>query len=192
MDLTNLLKLAETGDEDARANLIQTTYDELRRMAARKMAGERQDHTLTSTALVNEVSLRLLTDSQIPTKNQKQFFSYAATAMRNLLVDHARTRGRQKRGGNRQKFSFDEAMLACDQQRDEFLALDEALEKLGKLEPRKSQVVEMRYFGGMNNEEVANMLDISIATVKRDWVVAQAWLRRELQQSSVGDEWAAT
>ena len=182
MDLTQILNSAKAGDPDTRANLIQAAYNDLRKLAATKMIGERQDHTLTSTALVHEVSLRMLNDSHVPTENRGQFFAYASTAMRNLLIDHARTCGRQKRGGDRRKFSFDEATIACDEQCDDFLALDEALTKLAELEPRKAQVVEMRYFGGMSNQEIASTLGVSLATVKRDWVVAQSWLLRELQQ----------
>lgn len=119
VDFTQILHSAKSGDPEARASLIQAAYHDLRRLAAGKMNSERQDHTLTSTALVHEVSLRLLEDNQVPTESRKQFFAYASTAMRNLLIDHARTRGRQKRGGDRQKFSFDEAMIACDEQRDD-------------------------------------------------------------------------
>lgn len=188
MDLSRVLSTAQTGEPQARAELIQAAYQQLRRLAAGKMAGERQDHTLTSTALVHEVSVRMLTDSQVPTENWAQFFAYASTAMRNLLVDHARARGRQKRGGDRQKFSFDEAMIACNEQRDDFIALNDALQKLADLEPRKAQVVEMRYFGGMSIQEVASALDISVATVSRDWVVAQGWLLCELRQPEASDE----
>ena len=180
MDLSQILHSAEAGDSEARASLIQAAYDDLRQLAAAKMADERQNHTLTSTALVHEVSLRLLNDSRVPMGSRGQFFAYASKAMRNLLVDHARTRGRQKRGGDRQKFSFDEAMIACQEQRDDLLRLNDALAELAEVNPRKAQVVEMRYFGGLSNQEIASALSISIATVKRDWMVAKAWLLNQL------------
>lgn len=188
MDLTQILKTAAEGDPDARANLIQAAYEDLRQLAAGKMAGERQDHTLTSTALVNEASMRLLTDANVPTENRGQFFAYASKAMRNFLIDHARTKGRQKRGGDRQKFSFEEAMVAAEDQRDELLALNDALESLAELEPRKAQVVEMRYFGGMSNREIATALGTSLATVKRDWEVARTWLLRQLMQADAAGD----
>ncbi|WP_044257247.1 sigma-70 family RNA polymerase sigma factor [Rhodopirellula sp. SWK7] len=180
MDLTQILSAANSGDAEARSQLIQAAYNDLRQLAAGKMANERQDHTLSSTALVHEVSMKLLDDSRVPTESRGQFFAYASKAMRNLLIDHARTKGRQKRGGDRQKFSFDEALVACDEQRDDFLALNSALEKLAELEPRKAQVVEMRYFGGLSNQEIASALETSLATVKRDWEVARTWLLKTL------------
>lgn len=187
MDITQILQTAAKGDPEARASLIQAAYEDLRKLAAGKMANERQNHTLTSTALVHEVSMKLLNDSHVPTASRGQFFAYASKAMRNLLIDHARTRGRQKRGGDREKFSFDEAMVACEEQRDEFLALNDALETLADVEPRKAQVVEMRYFGGMSNQEIASALEISLATVKRDWEVAKVWLLRQLLQGDTSD-----
>lgn len=182
MDRSQVLKTAVEGDHNARAKLIEAAYNDLRQLAAGKMARERQDHTLTSTALVNEVSMKMLNDSQVPTESRGQFFAYASKAMRNPLIDHARTKGRQKRGGDRQQFAFEEAMVACEEQRGEFLALNDALESLAEWEPRKAQVVEMRYFGGMSNQEIANALDTSLATVKRDWEVARTWLLRKLLQ----------
>lgn len=175
-----MLSSAAAGDPDARAEVIQAAYDELRSIAGASMARERQDHTLSATALVNEVSLRLLGDSNVPVTSRARFFAYASKAMRNLLIDHARTRGRQKRGGGR-KVCFDDAMVACAEQRDEFLALDEALSGLALLDPQKAQVVEMKYFAGMTNQEVATALGVSVATVKRNWAVAQAWLRRRIE-----------
>ena len=180
MDLTAILQSASSGDANARAELIEIAYQDLKRLASRKMNDQRLDHTLTATALVNEVSLKMLNESSISANNGKQFFAFASTAMRNLLIDHARSKGRKKRGGDRGKFTFDEAVIACETQSDELLALNDALNALEKVEPRKAQVVEMRYFGGMSNQEVAAALDISLATVKRDWVVAKSWLICEL------------
>ncbi len=182
MDLTLELQRAERGDREARAKIIQAAYEDLRKLAAAKMSDQRLDHTLTSTALVHEVSIKILDDSQVPVANRGQFFAYASKAMRNVLIDHARTRGRQKRGGDRSRFTFDEAVIACREQRDDLLALNDALESLAEIDPRKAQVVEMRYFGGMSNQEIAEALETSLATVKRDWTVAKTWLMRELIQ----------
>lgn len=187
MDVSQILLQAESGSSSARADLIQATYDELRRIAALKMADERQNHTLTSTALVHEVSMKLLTESQLPVSSRGQFFAYVATAMRHYLIDHARSRGRQKRGGNRQRFEFDDAMTACREQSDDLLALNDALESLAGIDPRKAQLVEMRYFGGLSSQETADALDISLATVKRDWIVARTWLLAELTENSDED-----
>ena len=184
MDLTQILQLAHDGDQDARANAIQAAYDDLRKLAAARMSDERQDHTLTATALVHEVSLKILGDNQVPVASRGQFFAYASKAMRNLLIDHARTKGRQKRGGDRQKFVFDEALVACQEQKNEFLALNDAIDELSEIEPRKAQVVEMRYFGGMSNQEIASTLKTSLATVKRDWTIAKTWLMLELMQAN--------
>jgi len=188
LDLTQVLALAKEGDQNARANVIQAAYEDLRRLASAKMSDERQNHTLTSTALVHEVSIKMLNESRVPIANRGQFFAYASKAMRNLLIDHARTKGRQKRGGDRQRFEFDEALVACAEQKDDFLALNDALEALAQLEPRKAQVVEMRYFGGMSNQEIASALGSSLATGKRDWTVAKTWLMRELIQGDSEDE----
>ena len=184
MDLTEILKNAEAGDAAARANLIAAAYDDLRKLAGGKMSAERQDHTLSATALVNEVSIRMLTDSRVPMESRGQFFAYASRAMRNLLIDHARTKGRQKRGGDRKKFSLEEAVVSATEESEDLLALNDALETLAEMEPRKAQVVEMRYFGGLSNQDVANALGISLATVKRDWDVARTWLLTTLRSEA--------
>lgn len=183
MELTEVLKQAGNGDSQARKALVELAYEDLRRLATGQMNHQRLDHTLTSTALVHEVSLKLLGEHKIPTEDRKQFFSYAASAMRNLLIDHARTKGRQKRGGNVARFSFEEAMLAAEQQSDRLLQLNEALENLAHTQPRKAQVVEMRYFGGLKMEEIAEALEVSLATVKRDWEVARTLLLQALKSS---------
>ena len=187
MDFTELLQRANDGDQEARGEAIAAAYDRLREIALAKMSGERQNHTLTSTALVHEVSVKLLNESQVPMANRGQFLAYASKAMRNYLIDHARTKGRQKRGGNRQRYSFDEAMEACEEQRDDFLALNDALNVLAEIEPRKAQVAEMRYFGGLSNQEIAGTLQTSVATVKRDWTVAKTWLQKALTDDTVGE-----
>jgi RNA polymerase sigma-70 factor (ECF subfamily) len=180
VDITQILQSADSGDSQARADLVQAVYHDLRALAGRKMSNERQDHTLSATALVNEVSMKILSEGDVPTASRGQFFAYASKAMRNFLIDHARTRGRQKRGGDRKRVLVEEAMIACDQQSEDLLALNEALELLGEIDARKAQVVEMRYFGGMSLPEVATALDVSVATVKRDWDVAKTWLLSRL------------
>ena len=192
MDLTKLLQRANEGDEEARGNAIAAAYDRLRELATAKMLDERQDHTLTSTALVHEVSLKLLDESQVPMASRSQFLAYASKAMRNYLIDHARTKGRQKRGGDRKRYSFDEAMRASKEQRDDFLALNDALEVFAQIDPRKAQLVEMRYFGGLSNQEIADVLKTSLATVKRDWTVAKAWLQKTLSEDSDPEDAAVT
>ena len=187
LNFTVLLQRARDGDKEARGAAISAAYDRLRELAGAKMLRERQDHTLTATALVHEVSVKLLNESQVPTASRGQFLAYASKAMRSYLIDHARTKGRQKRGGSREKYSFDEAMTASDERRDEFLALNDALEALAEMEPRKAQVVEMRYFGGLSNQEIADELQTSLATVKRDWTVAKTWLQKTLAETDAGD-----
>ncbi|MEM1026537.1 MAG: ECF-type sigma factor [Planctomycetota bacterium] len=176
MDVSTLLTRARHGDSSARGELIQATYDELHRMATSRMRQERPDHTLSATALVHEVSVKLLEHDAVPAETQGQFLALAAHAMRNLLVDHARGRGRLKRGGGRTKLSLDEALIACQDQSGDLVDLHEALESLARLDTRKAQVVELRYFGGLSVAESSEALGISPATVKRDWEVARAWL----------------
>lgn len=159
-------------------------YDQLRALAAAHMRDERPDHTLTATALVHEVSLKLLEGVNVKAANQGQFLALAAKAMRNLLIDHARARGRQKRGGDQERLTLDESLAACQERNQELIDLDEALERFSKIDSRKGQVVELRYFGGLSVEETAEILEVSPATIKRDWEVAKAWLLRELQSES--------
>jgi RNA polymerase sigma-70 factor, ECF subfamily len=184
MNVTQLLERATQGDSDARGELIRATYDQLKVLAAARMRDERPDHTLTATALVHEVSLELLAQSNLSAKNQGQFLALAAKAMRNLLVDYARARGRQKRGGGRHKLTLEEDLVACEERDQDVLDLDEALERFAQLDARKSQVVELRYFGGLSIDQTAEVLGTSPATVKRDWEVARAWLLRELRSES--------
>jgi RNA polymerase sigma factor (TIGR02999 family) len=184
MNVTQLFAQATHGDANARSELIRTAYDKLRALAAARMRQERPDHTLTATALVHEVSLQLLQQSDLTVESQGQFLAFAAKAMRNLLVDHARARGRQKRGGGRQKLSLDEALVPDEEQNRQLVDLNEALQRFSQLDARKGQVVELRYFGGLSIPETAEILGVSPATVKRDWEVARAWLLRELQSES--------
>ena len=180
MDFTQLLTRANTGDSDARANLINAAYEDLRRIAAVHMNDEQANHTLSATALVHEVAIKLLGNAALPPSNRAQFLAYASKAMRNLLVDYARTRGRQKRGGNRNKVSLQDAFVASQEQSEDFLELNAALERLSEIDDRKANVVEMRYFGGLSIEETSAALEISPATVKRDWEVARTWLLKEI------------
>lgn len=155
-------------------------YDELRRLAARCMRNERAGHTLEATALVNEVYLRLVQANRVEVTSRAHFFALAAQMMRRLLVDSARARGNIKRGGRVCKVSLDEAAAVVADSRIDFVALEDALQKLEALHPRKVQVVELRYFGGLSLEESAAALGVSTDTVKRDWRFARAWLSREL------------
>ena len=184
MDLTQLLQRANAGNDDARAEIVQLAYDDLRRLATAYMKRERQDHSLGATALVNEVAMRLLGDGEVPEQNRDQFLAFVAKAMRNLLIDHARTKGRQKRGGDRERVAFEDAVAASVSQSEDLLELNDALTRLSEVDPRKAKVVEMRYFGGMTIPEVAAALQISPATVKRDWEVARTWLYNEMQSGT--------
>lgn len=181
MSVSQLFERARNGDSDARGELISAAYDELRSLAAARMRNERPDHTLTATALVHEVSMQLLEQSQVGASDQGEFLAMAARAMRNLLVDHARGRGRLKRGGGQQRIMLEEAFSVGKESDKQLVDLHEALERLSEIDSRKSQVVELRYFGGLTVEETADTLKISPATVKRDWEVAKAWLLRELR-----------
>lgn len=184
MDVSELLQQAQRGDQEARADLVRVAYDDLRQLARGQMRDQRPDHSLTSTALVHEVSARLLEKSQIPSASRGEFMAYVATAMRRVLIDHARTKDRQKRGGKRQRLQLDEAFTAAQEQPTELLELDDALKRLQEIDQRRSRVVEMRYFAGMSIEEVAEALEVSPATVKRDWSVAKMWLARELNPTA--------
>ena len=176
MGLSEILTRAKSGDEHARAEVVKAAYEDLRRIAQSHMSNQRPDHTLTSTALVNELALKLLSEESIPTDSRVHFLAYAAKAMRNLLIDHARSKRRKKRGGHLQKVVLVEACLAAEQQADELLALNEALEQLAIHRPRQAKVVEMRYFGGLKLEDIASALEVSLATVKRDWEIARTLL----------------
>ena len=179
--ITGLLRAWSDGDKDAFEALIPLVEAELRRLARVYMARERQDHTLQATALVNEAFVRLIGAQDVRWQDRAHFLGMAARLMRRVLVDHARTRGFQKRGGRDRRVSLDDAMLMSPAPDVDVLALDRALEALGTVDPRKSRVVEMRYFGGMTVEETADTLHVSTDTVKRDWRLAKMWLLRELE-----------
>ena len=167
-----------------RRELIGKSYGELLKLAGRQMSNERATHTLTTTALANEVSVKLLEDQQLPTQNRGQFMAYASKAIRHTLIDYARGKGRQKRGGDRQRVDFDSVGEICDQScdanRTDGQVVREAVRALAARHPRTAKVVELRYFDGLSINEVAKTLQISLATVKRDWALAKVWLRQEL------------
>jgi len=179
-EVTRLLQAWGQGDDAALEQIIPIVYRELKRIAHRYMAGERQGHTLQTTALVNEAYLKLVDSRKVNWQNRAHFFAISAQLMRRILVDFARSRGYQKRGGGAQPVSLDEECLATQQRGRNVLALDDALTALAEVDPRKSKVVELRFFGGLSVEETAELLKVSPDTVLRDWRMAKAWLGREL------------
>lgn len=180
-DVVNaLLARARRGDDAAIAQLMPLVYDELKRIAARHMRRERPGQTIQATALVHEAYLRLLKDRARPWQNRAHFRAIAASSMRQILVERARARAAAKRGGGGARITLDEATLAVRGQDTDVESIDEALRRLARLDPRQARIVELRFFGGLTVEEAAEALDISVATLKREWSVARAWLRREL------------
>ena len=180
---TALLLAWGRGDRAAFDELIPLVHDELRRIARRHMGGERGEHTLQASALVNEAYVRLLDVKRIQWQNRAHFFAMAARVMRRILVESARARKFQKRGGGAQKVSLDEALVVSKEPSQDLVALDDALHALAEVDARKEQVVEMRFFGGLTVEETAEALHVSTGTVMRDWRIAKVWLLRELQNS---------
>ena len=181
--VTELLGRWSQGDDAALGELAPLVYDELRRLAHRHMGGERPDHTLQTTALVNEAYLRLAGQTNPRWQNRAHFFAVAARAMRQIVVDYARSYQTQKRGGGAFKIELDEAAIVSPEQSKEIVDLHEALERLAILDSRKAQVVELKYFGGLNYDEMAEVMKISTVTVRRDWVFAKAWLHKELHDA---------
>src|SRR5438552_6252812 len=179
-EVTQLLVAWGDGDQSALDKLMPLVYDELHQMAHRYMAQERPEHTLQTSALVNDAYVRLIDQTNVHWQNRAQFFGIAATSMRRILVGYARRRKRAKRGAGAFQISLDEAAILSDERAAEMVALDEALENLAAVDPRKSQVVELRYFGGLSIDETAEVLKVSPGTVMRDWTLAKAWLRREI------------
>ena len=177
---TALLLAWSRGEADAFDRLVPLIHEELRRIALRYMSRERPGHTLQATALVNEVYLRLIEINQVRWQNRAHFFAMSARAMRRILVDSARARGSEKRGGGIPRVALDDALLVGPMADPSLVALDDALLALEAIHPRKSQVVELRYFGGLSIEETGEALHISPDTVKRDWQFAKLWLLREL------------
>ena len=179
--ITQLLLAWGAGDAAALDELMPIVYGELRRLAKNYMRHQRPGHTLQTTALVNEAYLRLIDSSRVNWQNRTHFFAISAQLMRRILVDFARARNSQKRGGEAQKVSLEEALAVPLEQKTDLAALDDALKILAGMNPRQSQIVELRYFGGLTEEEIAEHLEISVRTVRRDWSVARAWLYRELR-----------
>jgi len=185
-DVTQLLVAWSNGDESAFQALLPLIYDELHRLARRYMQRERRTHTLQTTALVNEAYMQLVKQRESNWQGRSHFFAVSAQAMRHILVDMARGRNRQRRGGDVTRLSLDEALVFSPQRASELIALDDALTALAQFDERKSQIVEMRYFAGLTIAETAEVLRISHATVEREWERAKAWLSLELNKGAAG------
>jgi len=184
-EITAMLRAWGEGDREALNALVPQVYDELHRQAHRYLRGERVDHTLQTSALINEAYLRLAGQRDVEWQNRTHFFGIAASIMRRILVDYARTQQRVKRGGNEPNLPLDMALsivaeMTNEQTRIDLILLNDALDKLAEIDERQARIVELRYFSGLTVEETAEVLEISEMTVKRDWNVAKAWLRREI------------
>src|SRR5262245_796888 len=182
--VTELLVQWSHGDDAALAELTQLVYDELRRVAHHHLSRQRPDHTLQTTALVNEAYLRLADQTNPRWQNRAHFFAVAARAMRQILVSYARSQQAQKRGGGAFKVDVNDVALVSPEESREIVELHEALEQLSALDPRKAQIVELKYFGGLNYDEIAEVLKISRITVRRDWEFAKVWLYTELRSET--------
>jgi RNA polymerase sigma factor (TIGR02999 family) len=186
-NVTQLLQDWRRGNSVALEELLPLVHQELRRLARRHMFGERAGHTLQTTAVVNEAYLRLVHSRRVNWQNRAHFFAISAQLMRRILVDHARARGYQKRGGGVPKVTLDEALVGPEEKGRDLVALDDALTVLAEVDIRKSKVVELRFFGGLSVEETAEVLEVSPETVMRDWRLAKAWLAREMRRSDRHD-----
>jgi RNA polymerase sigma factor (TIGR02999 family) len=187
-EITRLLADWSKGDRQALEKLTPLVYDELRRLAGRYLRQERHGHTLQSTALVHEAYLKLVGQNNVRWQNRAHFFGIAAQMIRRILVDYARARGADKRGSGAEKLSLDEAIALPGGPDLDLVALDDALEGLASIDPRQSRLVELRFFAGLTLEETAEVLQMSLATAKRDWVSAKAWLSREIRRQSSAHE----
>jgi len=183
-DVTALLLEMRAGDRDALDRVFPIIYGELHRIAHSQLIRERDGHTLSPTALVHEAYFKLVDVTRVEWRDRTHFLSMAARAMRRILIDYARQHGRLRRGGDRQRVTLDEGLIAAERQADTLLALDLALEQLGQLNERLAQLVECRFFGGLTEEDTAAVLGVSVRTVRRDWVKARGWLERALSESS--------
>jgi RNA polymerase sigma-70 factor (ECF subfamily) len=183
-EITQLLAEWTSGNQEALDKLYPLVYDELRRIARRYMSRERKGHTLQTTALINEAYLRLVEQRNVRWANRSHFFAIAAQIMRRILIDYARRYEYAKRGAGAQRVSLDEVAFVAKERARELLLLDEALNRLAAVDARRGRVVELRFFGGLENEEIAEVLKISPNTVTRDWKMARAWLYKELSGSS--------
>jgi RNA polymerase sigma-70 factor (ECF subfamily) len=182
--VTQLLAEWSDGDNAALGELTPLVYEELRRLAHHFMEGQRPDHTLQTTALVDEAYLRLADQTSPSWQNRAHFFAVAARAMRQILVNYAKSSRAQKRGGGALKVELDEAAIVSPEQSQAIVDLHEALDRLGTLDSRKARVVELKYFGGLNHDEIAEVMKVSTVTVRRDWVFAKAWLYNELHNAN--------
>jgi RNA polymerase sigma-70 factor, ECF subfamily len=180
-EMTQILEQIKGGDKRAADQLLPLVYDEFRALARHYLNQERPNHTLQPTALVNEAYMKLVDQTRVDWQGRSHFFAVAAQAMRRILVDHARAHQRDKRGGGRARVTLDESVALSPEKDQDVLALDEALEKLAQLDARQAKVVELRFFGGLSVEEVAEALGVSKRTVEGDWTFARAWLARELR-----------
>ena len=186
-EVTQLLLDSSAGDKAALDRLMPVVYQELRRLAHHYMRHERAGHTLQTTALVNEVYLRLIDYRKMDLQNRAHFFAVAAQVMRRILIDHARSRNFAKRGGRADRLSLDEAAIVSEERSAELIAVDDALMELETWDERKSKIVELRFFGGLSIEETAEVIKVSPTTVQREWRSAKAWLYQAIAQES-GDE----
>ena len=182
-EVTQLLADWSRGDQTALDKLLPLVHEELRRLAHNYMRRENPGHTLQTTALVNEAYVRLVDQKEVHWQNRAHFFAVAAQVMRHILIDHARAHNRAKRGGKAERVPFEEATAMSPERASELLALDEALSELEKVDPRRSKVVELRYFGGLSIEETAEVLKVNPTTVSRDWRWAKAWLYKAVTSS---------
>lgn len=183
-EVTQLLLAWNDGDQTALDRLIPPVHAELRRIARRYMRNERAGHTLQTSALINEAYLRLIDAQQVRWQNRAHFFAVASQLMRRILVDFARSHRYKKRGGDAHQVSLDEAMVSSKERGEDLVALDESLSVLSELDERKGRVVEMRFFGGLSEKEIAEALIVSQETVRRDWRLAKSWLRNRLNEST--------
>lgn len=186
-DVTQLLAAWGNGDKSALDKLLPLVHAELRRIARRQMSQERDGHTLQATALVNEAYLRLAGQQNFEWHNRAHFYAVCAQVMRHVLIDHARAHARDKRGGGAVQVSLEEAAAFAGQPAEHFLALDEALKFLERLDSQKGKIVELRYFGGLSIEETAEVLDISPRTVRREWQRSKAWLYRLITEGTIDE-----
>jgi RNA polymerase sigma-70 factor (ECF subfamily) len=187
-EITERLIAWGAGDRSALDQLLPAVYQELRRMAGNYLRQENPGHTLQPTALVHEAWLRLIDQTRVDWRNRAQFFGVAAQLMRRILVDHAKTKHREKRGGDAVKFSLDDVINLSQDRAADLLALDDALDGLARIDGRKSRVVELRYFGGFSVEETAQILEVSPETVMRDWKMAKAWLYQQIRREASDDD----
>ena len=182
-EVTSLLNKLAVGDQEAAAKLVPLIYDELRRLAASRLLHERPHHTLQTTAMAHEAYMKLAVQRNAKWQNRAQFFGVASQVMRRILVDYARTQQRIRRGGKQQRVSFEDVLLVSPDRSAELLAVDESLSKLEQLDPRQGRIVELRYFGGLTIEEIAQVVGVATKTVTRELNVAKAWLYGDLKQS---------